>query len=58
MYSDEIKELLKIKNNIITIEEYIKIINSSQINHVKYENDEFKIWTSDGYSFKLKIKNN
>lgn len=56
MYSHEIKELLKLKNNLITIKDYIKISESPQVDHIKFENEEFTCWTSDNYVFKFKIK--
>ena len=56
MYSYEIEQLLKLKNNLVTIKEYLKIVESSQVNHVKYENDEFTCWTTDNYKFVLKIE--
>ena len=38
MYSEEIKYLLQLRNELITINEYIKIVSTSpQINHIKYE---------------------
>lgn len=56
MYSEEIKKLLQIRNNLVSVKEYIQIINSSQVDHVLYKNDEFHLWTTDNYYFKLKIK--
>jgi hypothetical protein len=56
MYSYEIAKLLKIRYNLVSIKEYIQIIESPQIDHIKYENDTFFLWSNDGYSFKLKIK--
>lgn len=56
MYSYEIENLLKIRNNLVSIKEYIKIVNSPQINHIKYENDTFYVWSNDGYKFTFKIK--
>lgn len=56
MYSREIEELLRIRNNLVNIKEYLEICNSSQIDHIKYEDDKFKIWSNDGYYFELKIK--
>lgn len=56
MYSKEIQELLNLKNNLITLEEYLRIIQSPQIDHIKYENGIFNIWTNDEYKFELKIK--
>lgn len=58
MYSHEIRELLKIRNNLIDIKEYCKILESPQINHIKYNTNDnnFEMWTSDNYYFKLKVK--
>ena len=56
MYSHEIKELLKLKKNLITVQDYIKILESSQVNHIKFENEEFTCRTSDNYVFKFKLK--
>lgn len=37
MYSNEIEQLLKFKNFLLTAKEYIKIIETSpQIDHIKY----------------------
>lgn len=59
MYSHEIKQLLELKNYLLDRQETNKVLNvkdSPQINHIKYENDEFEMWTSDNYYFKFKIK--
>lgn len=56
MYSWEIEQLLKIRNNLVSIREYMDICSSPQVNHIFYENDEFTIWTTDNYKFVLKIK--
>lgn len=58
MYSYEIAKLLKLRYNLVSIKEYIQIIESPQVDHVKYENDEFKIWTTDNYVFRLRIGDN
>lgn len=55
MYSHEIKELLKLKNNLVTIKEYLKITESLQVDHIKYDNGLFYLWTTDNYKFVLKI---
>ena len=55
MYSEEIQRLLELRNYFISYKEYIQIIKSPQIDHIKYENQTFKIWTTDGYYFKLKL---
>ena len=57
MYSHEIEELLRVRNNLVTLQEYKWIALSPQVVHIKYENEEFKIKTSDGYKFTLKIWN-
>ena len=57
MYSYEIQQLLEIKNNLLELKEYIEVIRTSpQIDHIKYEDELFKLYTNDGYQFKLKIK--
>ena len=56
MYSHEIEKLLKLRQNLVSVQEYLEIIKSPQIDHIKYENDAFLLWSNDGYSFKLKIK--
>ena len=56
MYSYEIEKLLKLKNGLVTLKDYLEIIKSPQIDHIKYENDTFFLWSNDGYSFKMKIK--
>lgn len=63
MYSNEIEELLKLRNNLvsikeyieISIKEYIEICNSPQIDHIKYDNGLFHMWTNDNYKFVLRI---
>ena len=55
MYSKEIEELLKIRNNLIYVKEYVEICNSPQVDHVKYDNGLFHLWTTDNYKFVLKI---
>lgn len=56
MYSHEIKKLLETKNYLITVQDYIKISESSQVNHIKFENEEFTCWTSDNYVFKFRLQ--
>lgn len=56
MYSNEIKRLLEEKQYLISVKEYIQIIKSPQVNHIQYKNQQFYIWTEDGYEFVLKIK--
>lgn len=56
MYSEEIQQLLDLRNNLVSIKEYIQIIRSPQIDHVLYKGQQFHIWTTDGYYFKLTLK--
>ena len=56
MYSEEIAKLLKLRQNLVSVQEYLEIVKSPQIDHIKYEDDTFFLWSNDGYSFKLKIK--
>jgi len=56
MYSEEIKKLLEQRNYLVSMKEYVKIVKSPQVDHVIYKNQEFNIWTTDGYKFKLQIR--
>ena len=56
MYSQEIQKLLELRQNIVSYKEYIEIIKSPQIDHVKYTGDGFRIWTKDGYVFRLSLR--
>ena len=58
MYSHEIEELLRVRNNLVTVQEYLEICKSSQVNCVKYnaEKNNFEIHTKDNYHFILKIE--
>ena len=56
MYSHEIEKLLKLRNNLVTLKEYLQIVSSPQIDHILYKDDMFYIWTTDNYSFKLQIR--
>lgn len=56
MYSYEIENLLKLKNYLVSVQEYLEIVKSPQIDHIKYENDMFYMWTNDDYKFTLKIR--
>ena len=56
MYSKEIEELLRLKSNLINVKEYIKICNSPQVDHVKFDNGLFYLWTTDNYNFVLRIR--
>ncbi len=58
MYSWEIKNLLSIRNYLISNKEYFEIIKTSpQIRGIEYKPDEnnFYMWTDDRYNFKFKV---
>lgn len=56
MYSYEIEKLLKLRNYLVSVQEYLEIIKSPQIDHIKYENDSFYLWTNDNYKFVLRLE--
>jgi hypothetical protein len=57
MYSYEIEEYIKLRNNLLNIKEYIDIIQTSpQIDHILYKDNNFEMYTNDCYKFKFKIK--
>lgn len=59
MYSWEIEQLIKFKNYLIDVEDYIKILNTSpQIREVKYNpyENNFKIYTEDNLDIKFNVK--
>lgn len=58
MYSYEIEQLLKLRDYIITNEDYFKILDTSpQIRGVEYKpfEDNFYLWTDDNYNAKFKV---
>lgn len=57
MYSKEIQELINLRQQVITLQDYINIIQTSpQIDHILYNQDHFEMYTDDYYKFKFKIK--
>lgn len=57
MYSWEIEELIELRNQLISIQEYVEIIKTSpQIDHIQYKKNHFEMFTNDGYKFRFKIK--
>ena len=58
MYSEEILEFLKAKKFLISLSEYLFIIESPQVRQVYFNNGRFYISTDDGYTFSLKIDDN
>ena len=58
MYSHEIQALLERNNHTISSDVYRNIvINSSQIDHVRYDpyQEFFQAWTSDGHYWKFRV---
>ena len=59
MYSDEIEKYLKLKKYVLTIDEYLKIIESPQVRQVIYNKyDKYNLLTDDGYNFSFKMIEN
>lgn len=59
MYSKEIEELLRYKKYLITVSDYLRIIESPQIKYIKYnDGNYFTIVTEDKYTFNFKIVHN
>lgn len=57
MTSKEIKELVELKEEVLTLNDYVKIVSTSpQISHIYYEKPFFSIFTNDNYEFKVKVK--
>ena len=57
MYSHEIQQLLELKNYVLELKEYIEVIRTSpQIDHIKYEDNQFLFDTTDNFHLKFKIK--
>ena len=59
MYSYEIEQLLKKKEFLLEVKEYINILETSpQIYYANYDKDKdiFQINTDDRYEFKFKVK--
>jgi len=59
MYSWEIEQLLRLRNYLLDVKEYLDICQGSpQITRIHYDcfNDDFTIDTDDRYQFKFKVK--
>ena len=59
MYSWQIDELLRNKDYVVNMDDYKRIIESSQICHIKYEpfDDSFVVNTDDRYSWRFRVVN-
>ena len=55
MNNEQIKEYLKYKKYLLTVDEYLKLIENKQIRKVKYENSKFYVLTDQGVEFSFKI---
>lgn len=60
VYSNEIETFLRERNYIVTPEEcnlLMDINTNTQITHMRYfcENNEYHIYTDDGYFFKFQV---
>lgn len=57
MYSHEILELLRLRNYLISVEEYIRLVSSNQVKYVKYNpfEDKFYVSTNDNYNFEFRV---
>jgi hypothetical protein len=54
MYSWEIENFIKERNNVLTTDEFVKVVNkvdNPQIEDVKKLDNVFEISTKDGYKF-------
>lgn len=63
MYSWEINNIVTSKNNSLNVHEYLEITNlksNPQICRITYNayDDNFSIYTNDGYSWTIKVTNN
>lgn len=61
MYSSEIEQFLKERNNIVTPEECMRLMNSNESTQIKsikhYASDgQYQIETTDGYRFCFYVK--
>ena len=53
----KVEQLNNLKQQVITIQDYINIIQTSpQVDHILYNQDHFEMFTEDNYKFKFKIK--
>ena len=56
MYTWEIDDLVRARGNILSVQEYIQVCRSPQVDHVKRDGDRVKIWTRDGGFWEIEIK--
>ena len=56
MYTWEIDDLVRARGNILSVQEYIQVFRSPQVDHVKRDGDRVQIWTKDGGFWEIEIK--
>lgn len=58
MYTWEIDDLVRSRGNILSVQEYIQVCRSPQVDHVKRDGDgdRVQIWTKDGGFWEIEIK--
>ena len=56
MYTWEIDDLVRARGNILSVQEYIQVCRSPQVDHIKRVEDRVRIWTKDGGFWEIEIK--
>ena len=56
MYTWEIDDLVRSRGNILSVQEYIQVCRSPQVDHIKRVGDRVRIWTRDGGFWEIEIK--
>lgn len=56
MYTWEIDDLVRARGNILSVQEYIQVFRSPQVDHVKRDGERVQIWTKDGGFWEIEIK--
>lgn len=56
MYTWEIDDLERARGNILSVQEYIQVCRSPQVDHVKRDGERVQIWTKDGGFWEIEIK--
>jgi hypothetical protein len=58
MYTNEIRNIIRQNNNKLSKNDILRIINikdNPQINHIKYEDNKYKLWDIDGNYIEFEI---
>lgn len=56
MYTWEIDDLVRERDNILSVRDYIQVCRSPQVDHIKRDDDMIQIWTKDGGYWNIRIK--